>query len=284
MNLKRTNKKRNSGLLMEFLIRHISRCLMNGKKEDAQKAVALSTKYFSEGTPLNKELSLFGTILKANVKTRDSAQKILDSVCRDAEKMNVRILDEQKSKLIKDINHTLKQEDFYDAKIPNYTVYSSLQTLLNEARNKNKTLNIADKVRIEENISEYLIRNPVVVKDPLKTNPNYNNAVYGFLMQRFHKKYEGKLNESQKKLLTQYALYLISNKQENLKESISKEISKIKNSLMSVKDDLIQKDVDLMKKINECRKKFSSFSVDEITEQKVLEILQYMKLVEEVES
>jgi len=280
----RHNKKRNSALLYEFLIRHISKCLVEGKKDDAKKAVALSTKYFSEGTPLRGELSLFSTVLKANVKSKDSATRIMDAICDNAQRMNVRLLDEQKSKLIRDINYTFKQEDFYDAKIPNYTVYASLQTLLNEARNKKKTLNIVDRVKIEERVSDYLTRIPPVQEDPLKVNPNYSTTVYNFLMQRFHRKYEGKLNESQKRLLTQYALYLISNKQEVLKESVSKEIGKIRNSLLAVKDDLLKKDSDLMGKITECRKKFSSFVVNEITEQKILEILQYMKLVEEVES
>lgn len=282
--LPRHNKKRNSALIYEFLIRHISKCLIEGRKEEANKAMNLSAKYFSKGSPLQNELSLFSTILKANVKSKDSAQKILDVVCRTAENMNARVLDEYKSKLIKDINYTFKNPNFYDVKVPNYTVYSSLQTLMNESRNKKKTLNIIDKVKFEDNITDYLMRESKIVDDPLKSNPDYSNAVYKFLTQKFHKKYEGKLTESQKRLLTQYSVFLISNKPNALKEVISKEIGKIKTSLTLIKDESIRKDGDLMKKLHECRKSFDNFSCDEVTESKILEILQYIKLVDELES
>lgn len=282
--MKRSNKKRNSALVYEFLIRHISKCLVEGKKDEAQKAVAISTKYFSKGMPLQAELSLFGTVLKTNVKSRESAQKIIDAVCRSAQHMNARLLDEQKSKLIKDINYTLRNENFYDAKIPNYTVYSSLQFLLNESRNKKK-LNIADRVRMEENISDHLLREQKkLAENPLKINPAYSNTVYKFMTEKFHKKYEGKLSESQKRLLTQYSVSLISNKTDALKEAISKEIGKIKKSLINIKDESIRKDGDLMKKLQECRKSFDNFSYDDLSESKILEILQYIKLADELES
>lgn len=280
----RHNKKRNSALLYEFLIRHISKCLVEGKKAEAQKAVALSKRYFSEGTALRGELSLFSAILNNRVKSKESAQRVLNATYEVASKMNARVLDEQKSKLIKEINYTFQEESFYDAKIPNYTVYASLQTLLNEARNKKKTLGIVDKVKIEESVADYLTREKKVAEDPLKINPNYSNTVYGFLMQRFHKKYEGKLNESQKKLLTQYSLHLMSNKPDSLKQFVLSESKKIRTSLQNLQDESLKSDKDLSNKLLECRKKFESFSLDEITEQKILEMLQYMKLVEEVES
>ncbi|KKQ98805.1 MAG: hypothetical protein UT24_C0036G0003 [Candidatus Woesebacteria bacterium GW2011_GWB1_39_12] len=280
----RTNKKRNSGLVYEMLVYHISRCLVEGKKVDAQKTVAISKKYFAEGCPLRQELDLFSAVLKTNVKSRDSAQKIIDSICNTSSTMNSRALDEQKSRLIKDINYTFNQESFYDYKIPNYTIYASVQTLLNEARNKKKSLSVADRVKIEESVCDYLTKENKPKDDPLKINPNYSNAVYNFLMKRFHNKYEGKLNESQKRLLTKYAVYLISNRQDPLKEFILKEVDRIKNSLLIIRDESINKDSDLMNKISECRKKFYSFSLENITEQKILEVLQYMRLIEELDS
>lgn len=280
----RHNKKRNSALLYEFLIRHISKSLVAGKKEDAQKAVALSKKYFSEGSPLRKELNLFSAVLGNTVKSKEAARRVVEAICSSAAQLNARVLDEQKSKLIKDINYTLNEEEFYDAKIPNYTVYASIQTLLNEARNKNKTLQIVDKVKLEESVADHLTRTPVIKENPLTINPNYSNTVYNFLMQRFHKKYEGKLNEAQKNILTQYSLYLISNKKEVLAETVKKEINHVKLSLSNIKDSDIKNDKDLMEKLNECTKKFSSFALAEITEQKILELLQYLKLVEEIES
>jgi hypothetical protein len=281
--MRRHNKKRNSALLYEFPIRHISKCLVEANKDEANKALAISKKYFAEGTALRRELDLFSAILKTNVRSKDSAQKILNAVCESASRMNVRLMDEQKSKLIREINYTLNPA-VYDYKIPNYTIYASIQTVLNEARNKNKSLDIVSKVKIEESILEHLTRNAETQEDLLKVNPNYSNAVYKFLIQRFDKKYEGKINENQKKLLMKYAVYLISNNNQQLKEYLATEINRIKLGLKSVKDESIRKDSDIMKKIGECYSKFSTFGVDDLNDQKILEVLQYQRLVEEVES
>jgi len=280
------NKRRNSALLMEFLVRHISKCLIEGNKKEANKALVISKKYFGENSLLKKELCLFGSILNTNVKTKESAYKILGSVCESAFQMNARALDEQKSKLIKEINYTLKSADFYNYKIPNYTVYASIQILLNEARNKNKILNIVDKVRIEENVIEHLTRTEQKANlQEAKLNPSYNDTVYKFLVQRFNKKYEGKINENQKNLLMKYAVYLASaNKDQDIKKCIISESIRIKNSLKDIKDADVQKDKDLVAKLSECYEKFNSNKFSEINDENVLEILQFQSLVDEVES
>jgi len=287
MSFKRHNKKRNAALLYEFLIRHISKCLLSNKKQGAGNALDISKRYFSNGSLLYGELFLFKNILNTRVKSRHSAQKIINDVCDTASKMNSRKLDVEKSKLIKEINHTLKEKTFYNYKIPNYTVYASVQTLLNEIRNKKKSISSVEKIKLEDNIVEYLINdnnnNKNTVQETLKVNPNYNNAVYKFTIERFHKKYDQKLNESQKKLITKWVVYNLSGKTGVLKSALQKESKIIKEKLMKVHDDEIRKDKDLMKKLNECYHKFSSIDFDEITEQKVFDVLQFMKLIEEVE-
>lgn len=278
----RHNKKRNSALLYEFLIRHISNCLINDNKEEAKKAVILSKKYFSVNSPLREELNLFNTILKVNVKSRSSAQKVLSEVYSRASKMNIRKLDTQKSKLIKEINHTFG--NIYNHKIPNYTVYASIHTLLSDKRTKKGILDSVDRIKLEDSIVEHLTRNDDdKITETLKTNPNYNNAVYKFVVDRFHKKYDKRLSENQKKFLTKYSVYLISENKGVMKSAIQKEVENIKKKLLSIQDENVSKDSDLMKKINECYKKFVVTDFEKINEDNILNLLQYMKLVEEVE-
>ena len=52
-------KKRNVGLIHEFLIRHISKCVVEGNNDEAKKAIDLSKRYFASSTELGKELKLF---------------------------------------------------------------------------------------------------------------------------------------------------------------------------------------------------------------------------------
>lgn len=280
----RHNKKRNSALLYEFLVRHASRCLIDSRKDEAKKVVDISKKYFSKGAPLFDELSLFNNLLKTRVKSRESAQRVLTSVYNHAERSNARLLDAEKSRLIKEINYTFKDEEFYDYKIPDYTVYASIQTLLNEVRSKKKALTDVEKIKLEDSITEHLVQAEGETKPNLTVNPNYNNAVYKFVVERFHKKYDGKLSETQKKLLTKYAVYLISENKDSFKKELQKEVDIVKTKLKTVTDPAIRNDKDLSQKLTECYKKFVSSNFESIDDNTVLEILQYMKLVEEVES
>ena len=279
----RHNKKRNSALLYEFLIRHISRCLIGDEKETANKAVSLSKKYFSKNKALHEELSLFNAILGTSVKSRQSAQKILNEVSRSAAKMNARKLDVEKSKLIKEINHTFG-DAVYGYKIPNYTVYASIQTLFSDARNKRK-INPVERIKLEDTIVEHLIREKAnQVVDKLKTNPDYNNAVYKFVIERFHKKYSDKLSENQKKLLTKYAVYMISENKGVMKSAVEKEINEVKQKLKHIRDKSLLDDSKMMAQITECYKKIVTTDFSVINDKNILEVLKYMKLVEEIDS
>jgi hypothetical protein len=251
-------------------------------KEDANKAVALSKRYFSKKKALHEELSLFNALLATQVKSRQSAEKILGEVSKSASKMNARKLDAEKSRLIKEINHTFG-DAVYGYKIPNYTVYASIQTLFSDARNKKK-LNAVERIKLEDTIVEHLVKEQTdKVVDKLKTNPDYNNAVYKFVIERFHKKYSDKLSESQKKLLTKYAVYMISENKGVIRSAVDKEISEVKHKLKHIRDKSLLDDSDTMAKITECYKKIVTTDFSEINEQNILDVLRYMKLAEEVD-
>jgi hypothetical protein len=279
------NKRRNSALLYEFLVRHISKCLLEGKKADAEKAMSLSKKYFSVNSPLKDELVLFKVFETTKVQSEDSARKVLETVYNASKKINSRKIDEYKSKLIKEINYTFNDENFYNAKIPNYTFLASLQTLFNEARFKKSVVDEVKKIQLEDYIIGHLLKEKQEKGgDTLKVNPQYNNTVYKLVIKKFNEKYNDKLNESQKKLLTKFIAFQISGKDKDLKEFLKKEIINIGDKLKTIKEESIVKDVDLMKKLKECKERLLTLNFDTINESKIFEILQYLKLVEEIES
>jgi len=206
------NKKRNSALLYEFLIRHISNCLVTERADEAKKALEMSKVYFAKNTILNEELKLFKLLLNTNIHSRQSAQKIIEEVYSLSKKIDARKLDVEKSRLIKEINHNFGKSDFYSYKILDYPIYASIQTLLTEERNKKKRLLSLDKIKLEDRIVEHLItkKTPIMDNDAFKVNPEYNNVVSHFVVERFHKKYNNRLTENQKKMVVDYAIYLIS--------------------------------------------------------------------------
>jgi hypothetical protein len=237
-------------------------------KEDANKAVSLSKKYFDNKKALHEELSLFNAVLGTKVKSRQSAQKILNEVSKRASKINARKLDTEKSRLIKEINHTFGDR-LYSYKVPDYTVYASLQTLFSDARNRKK-INSIERIKLEDTVLEHLVREETdKVVNKLKVNPNYNNAVYKFVIERFHKKYADKLTESQKKLLTKYAVYMISENDGPIKSAVNKEITEVKAKLKHIRDKSLLDNSELMAKITECYKKIVTTDFSEINEQNI---------------
>ena len=160
-----------------------------------------------------------------------------------------------------------------------------MQTLLNEARFKKSVIDEVKKIQLEDYIVDFLLKETQEKDgDVLKINPQYNNAVYKFVVNRFHQKYDGKLNESQKKLLMKFIAYQISGKDKDLKEFLTKEIISIGDKIKAIKEESICKDIDLMNKLKECKEKLSTLNFNIIDDKKIYEVLQYLKLIEEIES
>ncbi len=279
----RTNKKRNSALLYEFLMHHISKSIIEDKKEQANKALEICKKFFTEGSPLRNELKLFQSVVDSKVKSRESMSKIIEYACKYASLMNSRILDEEKSKLIREINYGLG-EKIYDYKVANYMNFSSLQTLFNESRNKQKRLNEIQKVTFQDSLVTRLmerVSKPVV---EVKVDPNHSNAVYKILINKFHQKYASSLTENQKKFLIQYAASMISEDKNAFVDYANKENTRILSALTNIKDAKVKEDKELTKKIAECVERYKNKIVSESLgdEKVILEFLQYIKLADEV--
>lgn len=277
------SKKRNSVLLYEFLVRHISKCLIEDNKKEADKALLISKKFFSEGSPLRNELKLFQSILGSTVKSQESARKIVEYACKSAALMNSRMIDEEKSKLIKEINYNLNKT-IYDYKVPNYTVCASLQMLFNESRNRNKKIDEIEKIKLKDTIISRLTEVKKVTQETFKVNPEYSNVVYKLIVNKFHEKYTNKLTENQKNMLMQYASYMISDNKDKFIGELVKETKRINNVLSNIKDQSILKDQDLMKKINECKTRFTEIKLGNLEESAIIQFLEYIKLTDEVQA
>jgi len=280
--MKRQNKKRNSILLFEMLVRHISKCLIDDKQQEAIKTLAISKKFFAEGTPLRNELNLFKSVLSSKSVSRDAMTKIIEYACKSAGLMNPRLIDEEKSKLIKEINYNL-DDKVYNYKIPKYMDCSSLQMLFNDRRNKNKKLDEVFKIKVKDALITRLMESKEL-STTTTVNPKYNNTVYKMLVSKFHEKYSSSLTENQKKFLIQYTANLMSEDSKVFNEFIKKENVRIIRSLKEIKDPKVIKDKELMIKIKECSEKYQKdLLVESLNDEKfVLGFLQYIALADEI--
>lgn len=279
----RHNKKRNTALLFEFLVRYVSKCLVDKKNEEASKAVEITKKYFTKG-PLREELDLFNKVLCSKVSNVTYASKLLQEALASVKRINTKHSEKIKSNLILEINKTFDADVFYSQKVPNYVIYASFQMLLNNESGKKNLYESVDKITLEDKIVNFMlngVRKDVPIAEALKLDPKYSNAVYKIVISKFDKKYSNLLSEQQKKLLTKYAVSLISENKKVFNIAIEHEIKIATERLNQIKDASLQEDAELMKKINECKTKVSEINTLNISDGQMIQVLNFISLAEE---
>lgn len=278
------NKKRDTAILFEMLVRHATASLMEDKKDVVAKTMGIIKKFFRKGSPLNEELRAFRILLNSHVKSPETAKKVLSEVCEFTKSLSSKNIDKQKSLLIKEINHNLDAKQLFSYRIPEYRTYATAQILFNDSRSKRTPLENVERIQLEEQIIERLTGGKVTESaDFLKVNPKHSQMINKFVTKRFVEKYQKVLSEDQKTLLTRYAINLLSeggDKQFNL--FISEQIEKIKKSLSEIKDGELTKDSELMSKIGEAKQKLSLENFQKVDDEKVVQLLQYMALSGEI--
>src|SRR3990167_639115 len=276
------NKRRNSAILFEMLIRHSVSCLTEDKRDEVTKVLNVVKKFFAKGSPLSEELRAFRTLLNSHVKTPETATKILSEVCKFTKTLSAKNIDKQKSLLLKEINHHLDAKTIFNYRIPEYRTYATVQVLFNNSRTKGSPLDNVERYKLEENIVSRLTEGKIEDNvDMLKVNPKYNNLIHKFATKRFTEKYKTSLSEDQKLLLTRYAASLLSENDKGFKVYLLAEVEKIKQGLSNVRNPEITKDHQLMSRIDEGKEKLISESFDVVNDEKIVKLLQFMALAGE---
>lgn len=195
------NKKRNVGLLHEQLVRHISEKIVNQDQEAADIGVNILEKHFAKGTELYKEFRLFNSLVHTKVDSAEIARRIIGESKSACQSHDSGRLMREKSMLIKDINHNLNEESFYDRRVSvdDYKIFSTVQALLNEWRGKNSKLSPSDIVQYELVLENWLSNN--YKADQISDNRDANPLVLNIMIEKFNSKYSDKLNDAQRQIL-----------------------------------------------------------------------------------
>lgn len=192
------NKKRNVGLLHEQLVRHASQMTVEGNRSEAEKAVSILTESFADGTELIKEFKLFSALVHPRIESPEIARRIVEESRRACEDHDPHKLDKEKSTLIRRVNHEIDRSDFYNQRVENYKVFSTIQALLNEWRGKGH-LSPEERVKYELVLENHLTRKRHSVD--LETKENADPLVFNIMVEKFNQKYGDKLSPQQNNLL-----------------------------------------------------------------------------------
>lgn len=209
----RHNKKRNVGLVYEFLTRRLGKAVVENDHATTDKVKKIFKKHFKKNSQLYKEFRLFNALVETSSMPGEVAVRIIDESKKAATDYDSVKLDREKSLLIKDINYKIDESDFFNTKVENYQMYATVQQLLDHWRNDSQQLSIKDSAVYEKKLHEWLTKPDQVIQevDEHKTT-GVNDLTLKIMKEKFESKFGSQLNETQARLLTLFA----ENKHEEL--------------------------------------------------------------------
>lgn len=274
------NKKRNIGLLYEFLIKTISNALVENDKQKSAKALKIIKQSFKPGSELYKEFRLINSLIRTTVSSEAVAASIMAEAKVAARSHDASLLDHQKSILIRNINHQLKDENFYDQYVNEYKMFATIQGLINNWRNPGSDLQ--KTAEYEDQLLKWLTSAKQESVD-MKVNENSvgtNRLLMKVMMKKLSEKYEGTLSPDQKSLIKAYA-FSTANEDS---DTIVRKMNEIRQKLLGSIDEYVSLNESseyLISKLNEVKDKLIQ-QIDEVDDSKVSEYMLYAKLVDEL--
>ena len=241
------NKKRNVGIIYEQIVLFICNSLLENNKKDAEMATNIIAKHFKKGSQLYKEHKLFSALINTNNISEQLASSIISEAKKACNNLfDSRELEKEKSMLIKDLNYCFGKGKIFESKISQYRTFATVQTLLNEWRDKNSNFDKTTEyeIKLHKKLTEsFDDEKPSIIRkfDPL---------TYKLMNKNYEEKYSNSLNEAQKKLISNYiddneeniSSYYI-NLKENCVKDIDNYMKNCNNSILLEKNNLIRKNI-----------------------------------------
>jgi len=275
------NKYRSTGILFELLIRQITSDAIAGKDSPA---VSLIKKYFSK-TELAKEHKIYQTLISSKQLNEAKADILINTSLDMSSRLNKSTLRREKYNLIKEIKEGYNLEEFFQAKVNNYTQYASIYNLI-ESHDSKSFINPKEVIDNRVTLLEYLTHNDIdknITEDRLLeeySNLDKGNRmlIYSVLLEKFNTKYEV-LNTEQKGILKEYIINMsnsvalrefVNKHYVILKEKLSKHINKVEDKTIKIK---LNEVVNLLKPLDK---------KENVKDENVISLLQYYQLVNEL--
>ena len=219
------NKKRNVGIIYEQLSQAFSEALVERNQKRAMLIKKIIDDHYHKDGEIFREFKIFNALLKVYVPSDSLATSILSEAKTATLSLNRKKLEIEKSLLIKDINYTLAEDAFYSRNISDYRNLATIQNLMNMWQKKSK--DNLQRLAEYENKAHALLReekNNNLVSDQI--NEEVNPLVLKIMQEKFQKKYNPILTESQSNLIQNYVFENDKKTLQLLKEIKAKVIKK----------------------------------------------------------
>jgi len=265
------NKKRNTALVYESLIREATVASLKNDQQKKEKVIQIIKEFFSKTSVLKKDLECYYSLQpKQNLK-KEISEKILNETKAYKRLIDSSELFEKQTELIKTINKELSPSVFNNF-VPSYKSLATIsQMFSNNITPKNKII-LENKIITE-------MSQPTDVKG---SSSKMNKSVYRIFANKFNEKYDDTLLPEQKELLNHYVSSFSDNAL-SLKIFLNEEIARLKKELENAKlTEEIKADQTMLQKADMVLESLNGFYKQPIEDKMLLKIMRTQALVREV--
>lgn len=275
---KKHSKKRNVGLMYEFLVRVISVALLEGDKKKSSRALKIMKRYFKPGTELYNEFRLVHSLKTVSVSSESVASTIVERAREVAKGHNASQLMREKSLLIREVNHTLNDNNFYDQPVQDYRMYATIQSLIDEWRNPTGDIRLL--AEYEDKLVKWMSSDKTQVSSsPIsEEDPGTTRLLVKVMTQKLNEKYSEALLPEQRVILREYGLAVDGNK-----SALTTMLENVKQRLLTlIESNQEARETELTSKLLEFKDKLLSENLHVIDDETIIRFMLYTKLSNEL--
>ena len=268
------NKKRNTALLYEILIREVIKLAVDGNKDYRNRVISTLKEHFKRESEIGKELQLFKNIVDTQGLLPYTAEKLIQETKKEYKKLDTKKIFKEQSVLINVINKNLSKNIFSNF-VPNYKDIATLSQIFG------KNINTKKRVILEESLLKKMTAENTTKK--IK-NTRLSNVVVNKFVEKFNNKYSNTLLENQKQLLNKFILSFLD-RGADFKVYLNEEIENLKKKVNdSFELEELKKDNALALRMKEVKELLEASSQKPINKEFLQQILKIQTLSKEIDS
>ena len=277
------SKYKNTGILFELLVRQIASDTVSGKDS---AAINIVKKHFGK-TELTKEHKLYQALITSKALSEGKAESLINSVLDISSRLNRTALRKEKYNIIKEIRSYYDIEEFFKAKISNYTQYAAVSNLI-EAHGSLEFIEPSQVIDNKVTLLEHITRKEVNVEDVKdrvfeeysKMDSGTRILAYKMLLEKFNEKY-GDLIPAQKSVLKEYINNVTNTVK--LREFVNEQYAQIKKALTELTPLVADRTVQI--KLTEVITLLNPLDKNQnVKDENVVSLLQYHQLIAELKA
>lgn len=273
----RHNKKRNSYIIYEQLLTLATTLAAKGKKDEANFTLSFIRDNFSLSSEIGKEIKLFESLLNKKGYKKELASEILNEAFVESKNISPVKIDQEKTKLIENINKHISY-DLFDIPVKEYKTMASLQILLNESRNSSCESTPEERVKIKNSLLERMCES-----NEKKEEDKVDNLTFSLMINKFNQRYAKLMNEDQKHILSAWTNYLITNDEQKMTTVLEEKVQKIKSCFEKSSKQKSQKETEYYPMLKEAFENVKNYKTS-LSEDGVYEVMRYFDIVEDLQN